>query len=104
MFLKPREVGQKLLEAIDHEEERNEHLAIFKVLKDEKGDTYRLQVKDKIVVELVNEDILDVDKADVIINTVDPEVSFREGLAKQLISKAGNQLHHGIEGIKKNKF
>ena len=40
-----------------------------------------MRVKDKITISLLHTDILE-QSADVIINTVDPEVSLNEGLAK----------------------
>lgn len=40
-----------------------------------------MRVKDKITISLLRTDILE-QSADVIINTVDPEVSLSEGLAK----------------------
>lgn len=58
---------------------------------------------DKITISVVHEDIL-TEGADVIVNTIDPEVSFNEGLARQLMVKAGLTLQNGIESIKKNQF
>lgn len=52
-------------------------------MKDRKTNTdlYKLKIKNEIELEIVNCEILN-QQVDVIINPVDPELTFQEGLSK----------------------
>ena len=50
-----------------------------------------MKIKDDIVLEIVKCDILD-QEVDAIVNPVDPELSFQEGLSRNTMSKAGQAL------------
>ena len=47
-----------------------------------------MRIKEDIVLEIVKCDILD-QQVDVIVNPIDPELSFNEGLSRNTMNKAG---------------